>query len=80
MNVREEVLAALGEIAPELDGTAVAGAEPLQTQLELDSMDFLDLLVAVAERTGVNVPESDYNQVTTLDDCVAYVEARVPAG
>jgi acyl carrier protein len=72
---RDAVLAALGDVAPDVDPAAVAGSAHLQQDLELDSLDFLDLLAAVAERTGVEVPERDYEQVATLDGLVTYVEA-----
>jgi acyl carrier protein len=72
-DLRATVLDALSEVAPEIDTAAVRGDEPLQEQLDLDSMDFLTFLEAVAERTGVEVREQDYAAVRTLDGCVAYV-------
>ena len=67
---------ALAAIAPEAD---LAGLDPgadLQEELDLDSMDFLNFLIAVGESTGVQIPESDYAQVRTFGDCVSYVLAR----
>ena len=78
-DVRGAILAALAEVAPEADPDTIDGEAPLQQHLDLDSMDFLDLLTAVAEATGVEVPERDYDQVATLDALTAYVEARAPA-
>lgn len=74
--LRRTVLDALTEIAPEVDPELVDGVTPLQEQLDLDSMDFLSLLGLLAERTGVEVPESDYAAVATLDGCVAYLAAH----
>lgn len=74
-DLRRTVLAALTEIAPEVDPTDVRGDEPLQEQLDLDSMDFLAFLEGVAARTGVEIPERAYGEVATLDGCVAYVAA-----
>jgi acyl carrier protein len=71
--LRTTVLEALVEVAPEIDPAEVDGAAPLQEQFDLDSMDFLTFLEAVAARTGVEVREEDYAEVRTLDGCVAYV-------
>jgi acyl carrier protein len=75
--VRAHVVDALLEVAPEIDAGAVAGDVPLQEQLDLDSMDFLTFLEALAERTGVEVPERDYDQVATIDGCVAYLDRQL---
>ena len=74
---RTHVLEALVEVAPEIDADSVDGSAPLQEQLDLDSMDFLAFLEAVAHRTGLEVPERDYDQVATLDGCVAYLERQL---
>lgn len=73
--LRTEIVQALMEVAPEVDPALVADDEPLQEQLDLDSMDFLAFLEGVAARTGVEVPERDYREVETLSGCVAYVAA-----
>jgi acyl carrier protein len=70
---RINVLDALLEVAPEADPAAIDPAVALRDQLDIDSMDFLTFLEALAERTGVEIPESDYDQVATLDGCVDYV-------
>jgi acyl carrier protein len=72
-NVRAAILDALADIAPEAEPGAIDGDVALQEQLDLDSMDFLNLLAAVAERTGVEVPERVYDRVATLDGFVGYV-------
>lgn len=68
---------ALAGIAPEADLDALAPDADLQDELDLDSMDFLNFLIALGEQTGVHVPESDYAQVRTFGTCVAYVAARL---
>lgn len=73
---RAHVIDALLEVAPEVDAASLDGGVALQEQLDLDSMDFLAFLEEVASRTGVEVAERDYDQVATLDGCVAYVDAR----
>jgi acyl carrier protein len=74
---RINVLDALLEVAPEADPAAIEPAVPLRDQLDIDSMDFLSFLEALAERTGVEIPESDYDQVATLDGCVEYVDRQL---
>jgi acyl carrier protein len=73
--IRAAVLASLAEVAPEADPAAIDPAVPLQEQLDLDSMDFLAFLAGVADLTGVEVPERDYEQVAALQGCVDYVAA-----
>ena len=71
--LRQSVLDALGEIAPEADAATIEGAVPLRDQLDIDSMDFLNFVIAVNERTGIEVPERDYRELATLDGCVEYL-------
>ena len=68
---------ALAGIAPEADLDELAADADLQEELDLDSMDFLNFLIALGELTGVEVPESDYSQVRTFGACRAYVAARL---
>jgi acyl carrier protein len=66
----------LSDFAPEVDFAAVDPAGDLREQLDIDSLDFLNALVALHARTGVDVPESDYGALATLDGAAAYVAAR----
>ncbi len=75
---REVLLQALGEVAPEIDPGAIDPDVPLGEQLDLDSIDFFKLVVAVAERTGIEVPERDYPQLATLNGAIAYLVAQQP--
>jgi acyl carrier protein len=70
---------ALLQVAPEANLDALEPHEDLQDALDLDSMDFLNFLIALAHETGVEIPESDYDQVRTYADCRAYVERRATA-
>jgi acyl carrier protein len=73
----------LGGIAPEADLSAVAGEADLRETLDLDSMDFLTLIVGLHERTGIDIPEADYPRLFTLDGIQAYfgpVAAKAPGG
>lgn len=62
-------------IAPEVVLDEVDPASPLQEEAELDSMDFLNLVNALYEETGIEIPERDYPQVASVEGFVAYVAA-----
>jgi acyl carrier protein len=68
--------AALATIAPEADLDDVGPDEDLQEALDLDSMDFLNFLIAIAQSTGVEIPESDYHLVRTYAGCKDYIARR----
>jgi acyl carrier protein len=76
-DVRATVLRVLGDIAPEADLAVLRGDVPLREQLDLDSMDLLNVAVGLHAALGVEIPEADYPKVATLDGCVAYLETRV---
>jgi acyl carrier protein len=76
-SLREVVLRVLGEVAPEADAAAVAGDLDLREELELDSMDILNLAIGLFQATGVEVPERDYARIVTMDGCVAYLAERL---
>lgn len=76
---RQVIAGALHGIAPEADLDTVDPDEALQEELDLDSMDFLNLVTAVYEATGVEIPERDYPEVATLGGFVRYLAARVTA-
>jgi acyl carrier protein len=75
---RGQVLAVLKSIAPEFEESDLRPGRPLRNQIDLDSMDWLNFLVALHERLGVDIPESDYAKLVTLEDLVAYLR-RKPA-
>jgi len=72
--IRKVVLAELGRIAPELED--VQPAKPLRDQVDLDSMDWLNFLVALNERLKIEIPEADYRKLGTLDQIVEYLAAK----
>lgn len=71
--IRQEVLDALAAIAPGSELGDLDPAAPLQDELDLDSMDMLNLITRLSERLRVAIPERDYGQLSTLDGCVAYL-------
>jgi acyl carrier protein len=73
---RAAVLAELKRIAPELEENELRLERPLRDQVDLDSMDWLNFLVALHENLKVDIPESDYARLGTLDQIVDYLAAR----
>ena len=73
----ETVLSLLCAIAPELDPDALAPERPLRQQVDLDSMDWLNFLLSLHERLGVNIPEADYARLVSANDVVDYLQARM---
>lgn len=63
----------LRRIAPEVSLEEIDPAAPLQEAMDLDSMDFLNLVTALHEETGIEVPERDYPSLSTVDGFIAYV-------
>ena len=80
-DLRATVLSVLGEIAPEADAASIASIDPtenLRQQLDLDSMDFLNFVIGVHKRLGVEIPESDYSRLASIEGAITYLKARLP--
>lgn len=74
--IRTAVVAALTGVAPEADPAALAPDEPLREQLDIDSMDFLNFVIRLHQRLGVEIPEADYPRFGTLAGAIAYLEEK----
>ncbi|WP_111508436.1 acyl carrier protein [Mycobacterium kyogaense] len=75
-HIRDEVLSVLTSIAPEVEPADIDDDALLRDQVDLDSMDWLNFLVGVHNRLGVEIPEADYRKLRTLGDVVALVSTR----
>ncbi|UNK44253.1 acyl carrier protein [Arthrobacter sulfonylureivorans] len=75
-DARAAVSAAIAQVAPDIVTEDLDDKARLRQDLELDSLDFLALIETLAQTTGVDTPESDYGQVTTVADLINYVAAR----
>ena len=76
--IRRTVQAVLLSIAPETNLESIAFDRPLREQIDLDSMDWLNVLGGLHERLAIEIPASDYGRLTSLDAIVAYLAARHP--
>lgn len=77
MDTREIVMAAITKIAPDVDPTTLPGDVDFREEADLDSMDFIGILTAVHEATGIEVPEIDYPSIITVDAFAEYLSTRV---
>ncbi|TFD45807.1 acyl carrier protein [Cryobacterium sp. TMT1-2-1] len=75
-DARAAVHAAIGQVAPDVDTEDLVETSRLRQDLELDSLDFLRLIETISQATGVDVPERDYTQVSTVKGLVEYVAAH----
>lgn len=75
--IRAQVMNALWSLAPEAEGQPLAGDEDLREALDLDSMDFLGLVTALHDTLGVDIPQTDYPRIATLDGLVGYLAQKL---
>lgn len=76
MSVRDEVVAELLAIAPEVEEGDLSDSELLRDQVDLDSMDWLNFLQRIHKQFDIDIPEADYASLRTLADVVNYIVAR----
>lgn len=70
------VVDSLMRVAPETDPASLRPGVSFRDQLDLDSMDFLNFVVALHERLGIDIPEVDYPRLYSLDEAADYLAAR----
>lgn len=75
--VRKALIDSILDVAPEADFTQVRPDRPVRGQIDIDSFDFLTILENLHEKIGVDVPESDYGKMITLDGSVDYLVRRL---
>lgn len=72
--LKKLILEELSNIAPEVEEDDVPDNEDMREALDLDSMDFLNLVIAVSKRTQIAIPEADYAKVLTLNNLINYLQ------
>jgi len=78
-SLKETVLEELSNIAPEVDADDIDPNADLREELDIDSMDFLNLVIALHERLGVDIPEADYSKLGSINAVVDYLQAKQAA-
>jgi acyl carrier protein len=76
-DIRKSILDIISDIAPDEDLSNVKDDVRLRDQLDLDSMDFLDIVMELRKRYNVEVPEAEYMQLATLASSVVYLEPKL---
>jgi len=74
--VKQIVIDIINEIAPDEDTTGIKPDVRLRDQLDLDSMDFLDIVMELRKQHGIEVPEEDYPKLASLDSCAEYLTPK----
>ncbi|PTY04735.1 acyl carrier protein [Opitutaceae bacterium EW11] len=77
--VKQAVIDIISDIAPDEDLSNLKPDVRLRDQLQLDSMDFLDIVMELRKRHGIEVPEADYMQLATLDSSAEYLTPKFNA-
>ena len=75
--IREEIIDILGDIAPDEDLSNLQDDKNFREQMELDSMDFLDIVMELRKRHRVNIPEEDYGHLASMQSTVSYLEPKM---
>ena len=75
--IREEIIDILEVIAPDEDLTDLTDEVPFREQLEMDSMDFLDIVMELRKRYRFQIPEDDYNELASMQSTITYLEPRM---
>jgi acyl carrier protein len=75
--IRVEIVDILSDIAPDEDLTSLVDDKPFREQLELDSMDFLDIVMELRKRHRIQIPEEEYGQLASMASTVAYLEPKM---
>ena len=76
-DIKRVIIDALTRIAPEIDPASIESGASFRDQLDLDSMDFLNFVVALHHRLGIDIPEADYPRLSTLEGAVVYLAAQL---
>jgi len=71
--IKTILLQEIGNIAPEADLTSLDPAADFREELDIDSIGFLNLVIALAERLKVPIPEKDYGRLRTLENALTYL-------
>ena len=75
-DLKRVIVEALARIAPEVDASALEAGSNIREEFDLDSMDFLNFVLALHARLGVDIPEADYPRLYTLDGALGYLMSK----
>ncbi len=75
--IKATIIAGLSQIAPEADFEELSPTENIREELDIDSFDFLNFLIGLNDKLGVDIPESDYEKLISLNDLINYLSKRL---
>lgn len=75
--IRQVIIDILAKIAPDEDLSNLDDAKPFREQMELDSMDFLDIVMELRKAYRIQIPEEDYHHLVTMQSTVDYLTPRL---
>ena len=75
--IRDAVFSALRRVAPDADPSTLEPHQKIREVLEIDSYDFLQVLIDLNKRLGIDVPEADYGKLETIAGIISYFRARL---
>ncbi len=76
-DIKAAIITGLSQIAPEADFDELSPTENIREELDIDSFDFLNFLIGLNDRLGIDIPESDYEKLISLNDLVGYLQERI---
>jgi acyl carrier protein len=74
--IREVVLRALGNVAPEVELESLDPNKDLRDQIDIDSVDFLNFVIGLHKELGIEIPDADVPKFTTLNGCIGYLSRK----
>ena len=77
--IKAMVLEVMSQVAPNVDAAALDPEVAFRDQVEFDSLDFLNFVIALGERSGIEISETDYPKLASLKGCIAYFTAHTGA-
>ena len=79
LQIKNIILGIISTVAPDADLSNIKGEVRLRDQFDMDSMDFLDIVMELRKRYKIEVPKEEYPQLATLDGCIAYLRPKLEA-
>ncbi len=75
--IKNVIVEIIQDIDEDADVSTLKSDQALRDQLDLDSMDFLDIVMELRKRYKIQIPEADYPHLASLDSCAAYLGPRL---
>ena len=76
-DIRHTVVSIIRTVAPEVEEGGLVASQALRDQVDLDSMDWLNVIIGVHQKLKVDIPEADYGKLRTLDNWVDYLKPKL---